>query len=64
MFGAFFKKWARLRAWLAADRGDGCPRCGNDLIGGFGVAGGGYGPWYICARADCQYFIKRERESE
>jgi hypothetical protein len=25
-----------------------CPRCGSGTIGGFGLMGGGYGPYVMC----------------
>jgi hypothetical protein len=35
-----------------------CPKCGGDVQGGFGLAGGGYGPYWYCENDDCDYFDK------
>lgn len=38
-----------------------CPRCGaEDVSSGFGLAGGGYGPYESCD--SCDWFAKREAE--
>jgi hypothetical protein len=36
-----------------------CPRCGTRTVGGFGLMGGGYGPYVICPRDPCGYFAKQ-----
>jgi hypothetical protein len=45
---------------LQADPGDldrtHCPRCGSPTFNGFGLAGGGYGPWIACQA--CPWFKK------
>lgn len=47
--------------------GDGktCPRCGEEsVLQGFGLAGGGYGPYEMCDADGCDWFAKRESEDE
>ena len=39
--------------------GDPCPDCGGlTLFHGFGLAGGGYGPYSYCVADGCEYFDK------
>jgi hypothetical protein len=40
---------------------DKCPKCGADTEGGFGLAGGGYGPYVYCPNG-CDYFAKLQVE--
>lgn len=40
---------------------DPCPDCGRKLFRGFGLAGGGYGPWATC---ECGYFMKEQEPLE
>ncbi len=35
-----------------------CPKCGGALVDGFGLMGGGYGPYAFCDGDDCDYFVK------
>lgn len=37
-----------------------CPECGYELIEGFGLMGGGYGPYWACDRDTCSYFYKEQ----
>ena len=37
-----------------------CPKCGDETIAGFGLLGGGYGP-YVCCNS-CDWFYKRQEE--
>jgi hypothetical protein len=55
----FHRKWARARRvrYVNADR---CPTCGDRLHAGFGLAGGGYGPYAWCE--GCNFFAKKQLE--
>jgi hypothetical protein len=60
---AYLAAWVRARwlaAWYRIDR-DGCPLCGSEVVGGYGLAGGGYGPYLWCSRIGCRFFVKRHR---
>lgn len=35
-----------------------CPKCGEPTGDGFGLAGGGYGPYTYCTSDACDYFDK------
>lgn len=35
-----------------------CPKCGCELEIGFGLAGGGFGPYEYCSNERCDHFIK------
>lgn len=35
-----------------------CPKCGAELEMGYGLAGGGMGPYVFCSNEDCDYFVK------
>jgi len=35
-----------------------CPKCGGEITFGFGLAGGGYGPYWLCLV--CDWFHKEE----
>ena len=43
-----------------------CPLCGTPgaVEHGFGLMGGGYGPYYFCTRARCPFFVKFQRFDE
>lgn len=41
-----------------------CPKCGAELLGGYGLAGGGMGPYKLCASDACDYFEKKQDESD
>lgn len=42
---------------------DKCPQCGVELMMGFGLAYGGYGPYWVCEADDCDYVFKRQDQS-
>jgi hypothetical protein len=35
-----------------------CPKCGAQLEQGYGLAGGGIGPYEYCSSEQCDYFLK------
>jgi hypothetical protein len=35
-----------------------CPECGDKVIDGFGLMGGGYGPYWTCDNPKCSYLYK------
>lgn len=36
-----------------------CPKCKrNTLEGGYGLAGGGFGPYFFCDSDECDFFEK------
>lgn len=37
-----------------------CPKCGNELELGYGLAGGGIGPYEFCRNPACGYFAKHQ----
>jgi len=37
-----------------------CPKCGDELIAGFGLLGGGYGPWIVCNNPGCGFTKKHD----
>lgn len=39
-----------------------CPKCGGELVFGFGLAGGGYGAYVACDTDDCDFFAKKEAQ--
>ncbi len=40
---------------------DTCPKCGNETLGfGYGLAGGGIGPYSYCEAEGCDYFDKSQ----
>ena len=41
-----------------------CPLCGGELQYGFGLAGGGYGPYTYCDNEGCSYFDKVQEPDE
>jgi hypothetical protein len=46
-------------SWCGAEP-DGCPKCGADLAHGYGLAGGGMGPYTYCENDSCDYFVKAQ----
>lgn len=36
-----------------------CPKCGDEVEGGYGLAGGEIGPYVFCLNDDCDYFVKQ-----
>lgn len=58
---SFLARWARVRRWVQACRTERCA-CGGPLHYSFGLAGGGYGPYFICER--CSLIHKSLAESE
>jgi hypothetical protein len=49
------KSWATTEPELPPT----CPKCGTPTEGGFGLAGGGYGPYVYCPADGCGYFAKQ-----
>lgn len=45
---------------MKADGERRCPKCGGELIFGYGMAGGGCGSYELCERDDCDYFFKTQ----
>lgn len=39
-----------------------CPKCGNCVLGGYGLLGGGCGSYRLCASDGCGYFEKVQDE--
>lgn len=39
---------------------DVCPKCGAGVIHGYGLMGGGMGPWVICETDSCTFFMKEQ----
>jgi hypothetical protein len=37
-----------------------CPKCGAELLYGFGLAGGGFGSYEFCSNDDCEHFKKEQ----
>lgn len=37
-----------------------CPKCGADMVEGFGLMGGGYGAYEACVAPGCGHFTKHE----
>jgi hypothetical protein len=37
-----------------------CPKCGTELEMGYGLAGGGIGPYEYCPNERCNYFVKHQ----
>jgi hypothetical protein len=37
-----------------------CPKCGTATDFGFGLAGGGYGPYVYCLAESCDFFAKEQ----
>lgn len=41
-----------------------CPKCGSKLEMGFGLAGGGYGPYEYCTNDKCNHFTKWQEHDD
>lgn len=45
-----------------------CPKCGSRTIFGFGLAGGGVGPYVMCdgplGQGECDFFLKKSTSKE
>lgn len=41
-----------------------CPKCGGELIFGYGMAGGGMGSYELCDNESCDYFSKTQDADE
>jgi hypothetical protein len=41
-----------------------CPKCGGELTFGYGLMGGGCGPYELCMEDGCDYFYKQQDEDE
>jgi hypothetical protein len=41
-----------------------CPKCGGEVQGGFGLAGGGYGAYKFCVEDACDWFEKTPMTAE
>lgn len=41
-----------------------CPKCGFELKMGFGLAGGGYGPYEYCTNPHCDQFTKWQEHDD
>jgi hypothetical protein len=41
-----------------------CPKCGAETTGGYGLMGGGVGPYDFCEAGSCDYFHKTLDEDE
>jgi hypothetical protein len=39
---------------------DVCPLCGGQTTFGYGLMGGGMGPYVFCTEGDCDYFEKSQ----
>lgn len=39
-----------------------CPECGGPLSFGYGLMGGGIGPYVLCVDDDCDWMEKRPEE--
>jgi hypothetical protein len=37
-----------------------CPKCGGEMLFGYGLAGGGIGPYRYCDTYDCDFFDKTQ----
>ena len=37
-----------------------CPKCNSPLESGYGLAGGGIGPYFYCSSDGCDYFEKHQ----
>jgi hypothetical protein len=43
---------------------DPCPKCGTQVIYGYGLMGGGIGPYRLCPNDDCDFFEKTQDAEE
>lgn len=41
-----------------------CPKCGAETIFGYGLCGGGMGPYVVCSADGCDYFSKKREKPE
>lgn len=41
-----------------------CPKCGEPVVLGYGLMGGGCGPYRLCENAECDYFEKEQDRDE
>lgn len=42
-----------------------CPKCGGETLHGFGLMGGGYGPYVVCdGDPGCSWFYKTQSNDE
>lgn len=41
-----------------------CPRCGDELVEGYGLCGGGIGTYWLCGAEQCDYIFKPNPEDE
>jgi hypothetical protein len=41
-----------------------CPKCKGELIHGFGLAFGGFGPYAVCETEGCDFVAKASDEDE
>lgn len=46
------------------DETEKCPKCGADVDYGYGLAGGGIGPYRYCHGDDCDYFEKTQDQDD
>lgn len=41
-----------------------CPKCGGEVERGFGLMGGGYGPYVFCTSDnECDWMFKKQEEA-
>lgn len=43
---------------------DVCPKCGANTEHGYGLAGGGFGPYVFCTSDSCEFFAKQQERDE
>lgn len=43
---------------------DKCPKCGSEIVSGYGLAFGGMGVYYMCSNDDCDWFYKVQDADE
>lgn len=41
-----------------------CPKCGAKTEPGYGLMGGGIGPYVVCFTEGCDFFAKQQDDSE
>ena len=41
-----------------------CPKCGSEVLAGYGLAGGGMGAYEVCNNGDCDFFVKTQDAGE
>jgi hypothetical protein len=37
-----------------------CPKCKQPVVMGYGLAGGGIGPYWACETDECDFFYKKQ----